>query len=1118
MNIKLVSLRAAAVCAVATLSGWTANQANAQALVNEPAKVYWSHADADNTDQPTVILPEDGFTVTSFDLNGAKGVGYEGVNWCDYKFIKIQPANGESDPVTWSVKPAKGLVFTPAKISAYITKFGTDAAKEKTVVTGRTKEGEALQLGIYTAARNNRQQADDKFGKEPTYAQHFTIELTEEQQKQLTTAEGFELDITLGVNNAKQAGFSRVVIEGVLNGEKIAVVKYPVSIAANPAEGGTVSVKPQAEAYDEGTEIALSAVEKFGYDFVNWTDSKGNTVSETPDFTTTVTGEETLTANFKAVATYELKTAVEGGANDYMVILTPAPTVVDGRQMYEEGTTVTLEALSNPVVTFTNWSNGETAAATTVTMDADKDMTAEYAAADYIVGWDFWRAGGNGRPADFAFEENDAVTLNLRTAEGDNSSWLDKSQLGAGGYEGRPAAVNWRTTGLGDYYWQAKFNAAAFKNLRVITAMAYNYNAYTGQDVEASTDGENWTKLGTITINGAKNWTDAEFGFPAEFDNKAEVYIRWIADKTSKVDGTSSNNDGIALGASYIVGEKELVNDGTAPVLVSTVPAQGAANASTNGKIVLNFDEKVALAEGATALLNGKELAGTASGKSVVFPYKNLAFNTEYEFTLAGNTVADLTANYMTEPVAITFTTRTRPEVAKESLDFVVPDDGDFRAAITAANERKDQTKRFRIFVRNGHYMIPMDPSHPVNVNGGTFPDVTLRLTGSNVSIIGESREGTVIVNEVPDMDGVGSHPMEGIGNADLLQIQGNVTGTYIQDITLKHGIGDNRGRNIVLQDKGNKTVMKNVCLWGYQDTWTSNNQNARYYVEGGVMRGRTDYLCGKGDAYFSAVTLQMCGNGYLAVPSVPKKYGWIFRDCEITGENSTLDGNYTLGRPWGSGTPVALFIDTRMVVKPSAIGWADMGSDGYPARFAEYNSTTASGTVIDLSERKKTFGSGNHPNNPVLTKEEADTYTYETVIGGDDDWDPALDCEQAPAVQNLSLNDGFLTWDDNSYTLCWSVYDGETLLGFTTEPTFAVSATRGEADYTVRAHNEMGGAGEKSGTATSGIASAAADGNGAAKYYNMQGIEVSNPAEGQVVVKVTRNSNGTVTACKVVK
>ncbi len=1090
----------------------------APSFSKEPTEAFWSMDTMDNFEVPSVLSPEGAFSVASLDLNGVQAVGVEGVNWCDYKFIKLQPAVDANDALKWNLKPTKGLTFTPTEVSAYIAKFGTDASAHNVVVTAKTEEGETIVLGTYTSARNNRQKEDDKYGNEDDYAQHFTIKLNEDQQQALSTTQGFSLEMTVGTNNAKQGGFSQVSIKGIIDGQAEDVSKCPVTIAANPEEAGSVAIKPLADIYDQGTEVTLVATEKFGYDFVNWTDADGNILSEAPEFKYVIERPENLTANFKSVNTYSVATSVTNGANDYMVSYDPAPTVVDGKNMYEEGTVVTLTASSNPILTFTNWSDGQTSSVISLTMDSDKELTAEYSALDYIVGWDFYRQGANGRPADFAYGENDAANLNLRNADGTIQGWLDKSQLAAQGYEGRPAAVNWRTTGLGDYYWQTKINAADFKNIKVVTAMAFNYNAYTKQNVEYSLDGENWETIGIITIEGAKNWTDAEFALPAAANNQAELYLRWISDKSSPIEGTKSDNDGIALGASFLYGEMELVNDGKAPILVSTVPVEGATSASINGKIVLNFDEKVKITDNATATLGNQTLTGEASGKSVIFKYKNLAFNTAYEFTLAANSVADLTDNYLATPVKISFTTRTRPEVAKATPDFIVPDDGDFRAAILAANGREDKTKRFRIFVRNGEYMIPMDKSTTVNVNGGTFPDVTLRLTASNTSIIGESMEGTVIINEVPDMDGIGSHPMEGIGNADLLQIQSGVSGTYFQNITLKHGISDNRGRNIVLQDKGDKTIMKDACLWGYQDTYTSNNQNARYYFEGGVLRGRTDFLCGKGDAYYNGVTLQMCASGgYLAVPSVPKKYGYIFKDCEIVGENSTIDGNYYLGRPWGSGTPIALYIDTKMTVKPSAVGWNDMGSDGFPARFAEYNSFTASGSAIDLSERKKLFGPGNHANNPILTKEEAEANNYATVMGGDDDWDPAMDCEQAPAATSLNKAGSTLTWDDSKYALCWAVYADGKLLGFTTECSYVPSVEA--LNYGIRAVNEMGGLGEMVtlGDPT-GVETAIEGEIASVKYYNLQGIEVLPGDVPATLVKVITYTNGQTKALKVVE
>ncbi|MDE5813992.1 MAG: hypothetical protein K2H72_06885, partial [Muribaculaceae bacterium] len=384
----------------------------APSFSNEPTEAFWGMDSMENFETPSILSPEGAFTLASLDLNGVQAVGTSGVNWCDYDFIKLQPSTDASQAVKWTLKPTKGLTFTPTEVSAYCTKFGTDASPHNIIVSAKTAEGESVILGTYTSARNNKDKADDKYGSESDYAQNFTIALTEEQQAKLASTDGFTLEMTVGTNNAKQGGFSQVRIKGIIDGQAEDVSKCPVTIAANPEEAGSVAIKPLADEYDEGTEVTLVATEKFGYDFTNWTDADGKVLSETPEFKYTINRAETLTANFKAVNTYSLTTSVTSGANDYMVSYNPEPTVIDGKNMYEEGIVVTLKASSNPILTFTNWNDGQTSSEILVTMDGDKELTAEYSAIDFIVGWDFYRQGANGRPADFAFEENDAATLN----------------------------------------------------------------------------------------------------------------------------------------------------------------------------------------------------------------------------------------------------------------------------------------------------------------------------------------------------------------------------------------------------------------------------------------------------------------------------------------------------------------------------------------------------------------------------------------------------------------------------------------------------------------------------------------------------------------------------------
>jgi len=806
-----------------------------------------------------------------------------------------------------------------------------------------------------------------------------------------------------------------------------------------------------------------------------------------------------------------------------MVEWSPEPTVIDGKNMYEEGTEITLTATSNPIITFANWDDGTTSSIKTFTISEDMSYTATYSATDFIAGWDFYLAGSNGRTADFFAADNDADQLVMRNESGETSSWLDKCKKN-GGYEGRNAAVNWRTTGLGDYYWQTKVNAEAFTDITVTCEMAYNYNAYTTQNVDYSLDGENWTNVGQITISGTKNWTSGNFTLPAEANNQKEVYIRWKSDKTSSTDGTTSNNDGIAIANIYILGTAKLVDDGTAPQLVSSVPEAGGTGASANGKIVLTFDEKVQAAENAAGTLNGVSISPVVSGKTVMFEYTGLEYNTEYTFTLPAGSISDLTGNSIASDITITFTTMSKPAINKALFDFVVPDDGTLDEGLTEAGKRDDTSKRFRIFIKKGSYQLPVSTTltktSADDSSTKTYADPTTYISTPNISIIGEDMEETSVTNTITSETFTNAYGeasvLEGIGRGDVLSLSSKATDLYFQDLTMKSSMGDGRGRDIVLNDKSNRTIMKDVCLHAYQDTYVSNNENGVFYFEGGRLRGRTDYLCGKGDVYYNGVELMLAAaGGYVTAPSKPKKYGYVFNNCVINSEVSGANGNFTLGRPWGSGTPTCYYINTTMNVQPSAGGWSDM-SGGYPKQFAEYNSMTSTGTTIDLSGRRTSWtdkSGTTHANVPALTTAEAEEISDMSNMFGD--WDPTYYTEQASAPTNVVLTDSVLTWDSSDYVLCWAVCKNDSVQTFTTEPTFTVSDTN--ATWSVRAANEMGGLGDATvATVTTAIGEIGNNADAVSnRYYNLQGLRTSAKAQG-VKVKVSTAANGITTAKKV--
>ena len=1105
--------------------------ANAQTYQNEEASVSWPFNDANYATQYTKS-PEKGFSLVSVNTGDLEYVAKKSTKTLDENGSPMVMAGfspvGSTKAVEWTVKPSKGLTFTPTSISTYVNRFGTDAENGVTV-TAKLSNGTSVDLGNFTALRDNKTTADDKYSKNENLTNHIVIQLTAEQQAQLTSAEGFTLSCTVGVGSAKQQGFADVHINGLLNGTVQQVEQYTLSAAVSTVGAGTVKVSPAGTVFDAETSITVTATKNFGYKFVNWTDANNQVVSTDEAYTFSISTNTALKANFEKINTYALNYKVEGGAKDYMISASPVPTVVEGKNMYEEGTEVTLTASSNDILTFTNWNDGETGAERKINMNADQSFIAAYSSKDFIAGWDFYKAAKSGRAADFAAEDNDADQLILRDADGNAYGWLDKSNS-AGGYEGKNAAVNWTTVStkpLGETYWQTKVNATAFTDIKVKSSMLYNYNAYETYNVEYSLNGTDWTKVGAINMPGAKAWTDGEFTLPSDANNKAEVYIRWIADKTSSIKGATGNNDGIAIAGIYITGTAQLVNDGKAPVLVNTVPAEGATNASANGKIVLTFDEKVKLTGNAAATLGTQKIEGAVSGKTITFAYKGLNYATAYTFTLAAGSVADLTDNATDQAIVLNFTTKTKPAVTKALYDFIVPTDGDFKAALAAAAKRTDTSKRFRIFIKQGDYKIPADENSKVTGGDGkSYANPTIYMNTPNVSIIGEGMDNTSLTNTIPDAEYKNANQknpanvLEGIGKGDVLCLQKEATGTYFQDLKMYSSMGDAKGRDIVLNDQSNKTICKNVNLWAYQDTYVSNNQNGKFYFEDGILRGRTDYLCGKGDVYYNNVELWICEKGgYLAVPSQPKKYGYIFKDCTIKDatEAKDLNGNYTLGRPWGKGTPIALYIDTKMEAIPSAAGWDEM-SGGYPKRFAEYNSTTSTGSTVDLKDRKKVYDAYDSKNgdnyvnrrnetaeDPILTAEEAATYTIETVMGQDDDWDPTAATEQASAPTNVKLNGTALAWDNNDYALLWAVCKNGKVVDFTITPSYIIDDA--SATWSVRAANEMGGLSEATvvgqGTGIRNITSATDATVIKTAIYAADGTQLSNLQKGiNIIVK----------------
>jgi hypothetical protein len=155
------------------------------------------------------------------------------------------------------------------------------------------------------------------------------------------------------------------------------VTEYILTISST--EGGSVTTPGEGRyPYDEGEVVKLVAEAEDGYHFVNWT-GKVSTIANARAATTTIAmnGDYSITANFVAVASYDLTiTSTAGGS-----VTTPGERTFT----YDGGTVLDLVAEAEEGYHFVNWTGDVdtiadvSAATTTITMQGDYSITANFA-------------------------------------------------------------------------------------------------------------------------------------------------------------------------------------------------------------------------------------------------------------------------------------------------------------------------------------------------------------------------------------------------------------------------------------------------------------------------------------------------------------------------------------------------------------------------------------------------------------------------------------------------------------------------------------------------------------------------------------------------------------------
>lgn len=467
----------------------------------------------------------------------------------------------------------------------------------------------------------------------------------------------------------------------------------------------------------------------------------------------------------------------------------------------------------------------------------------------------------------------------------------------------------------------------------------------------------------------------------------------------------------------------------------------------------------------------------------------------------SGKDGATTTINYEGAATTLTFTFATQTylhsvkvfnvnsfvEQDAESGYYIVPA-GDAAALVLAINAAAS-TPNSKIFLPNGTYDL-----------GET---VLTGISGTNVSIIGESMEGVIIKNAPPTS-------MEGLEKADLFI--NTSTGLYMQDLTLQNALdyynAGSNGRAVTLHDKGTQTINKNVRHLSYQDTYYSHKVGGLFYFEGGEIHGTVDFLCGNGKAYFNEVTIVTEKRSSATISANSELY--VFNNCTVKNNAD----KYNFGRAW-SDSPVCVWLNTTLEdggEKLEATRWNLTGINCDYSIAGEYGTKDAEGTDITPASNDVTFKKFNTSMNTILDASAIDTYSIENVLGS---W-AATAQEQATQVEapTATLEDGTIKWDAVSGATAYAIFkDGEllTIVGSEATSYTIEESTSGapslEGDtatpvYTLRAANERGGFGEpKEVTVADGINRLNIDQNGDVKVYDLNGRRIMTPTTGVYIV-----------------
>ena len=844
---------------------------------------------------------------------------------------------------------------------------------------------------------------------------------------------------------------------------------YSLSTTSSPANAGYVAMSPVGNAAVGGTSVSFTAKNLSGYQMKEWQDDGGTTLATTSTYSTSISGNTSITAVFGTIETYTLTVNKAGdGAKWGEVVLSPEP--INGK--YDAGTEVTLTVIPNNVTNFLTWEDNNASLSRVVSVNGDTEVTATFDVIPFIVAWDFnneKNSSRGNRPADYAFStDNTGVMLFYQGPNCASTSWGGgKATFGGKELWAARRYTDWSKSEQIPRAFVASFSVKDYDQIKIHSLVAANNSCVRQRQLlqistTSSTEGFSTLRTLTLTENPSSEWLNFDYELDTK-DMDGMVYIRWIEDETSDFfdGGNHSSTEGFYLADVIIFADQTAVDDTEAPQLVSSSPAEGSTSASARGNIVLSFNERVKAGTGSVTL-NGETLNGSFGSKSVTYAYHGLSYGQQYTLSIGVDAITDLSGNAF--PARdISFTVMERPQPSAKVFDAVVAKDGtgDYKTvqeAIDAAPTGR--IAPWLIFVKNGTYeeLVTIPESKPF------------------IHLIGQDKEKTVIcywinnggANDIGWEYSTNNPNSKTYGKQGVVQV--NSTDFYTENISYIDSYGVERQAGpmgLAMSSRNDRQAFNNCQFRSYQDTWYTDvrNSSARQYVNNCLIEGAVDFYYGAGDNYVENSTFRLAREGSVIVAPCHQagtKWGYVMVNNVIDGK----DGANKLGRAW-QNQPMAVWINTTLKTTIAPEGWSEWHIA--PKLFAEYNTMDADGQSVDLNNRRTTYKVDDDKLAPgetspvtrqaILSAEEAARYTYEAVTSGNDDWNPRKFFEPVEAPVEVVYANGKLTWKAVPYAICYLVMDAEgNVVGMTKDAAYAIAEA---GTYTLRSVNEYGSLGE---------------------------------------------------------